>query len=115
MIGWRAGGRVRRLFGLVGGRAQVELRRRAKLYLLGLPSGVERKNPWTIAEQAGEPQTIWSAGLPPASLSLPELPSAVSFRSRLVRILMAVWVIRIRGAHVPGSGRSLLRSADVLG
>ena len=42
--------RVRRLFGLVGGRAQVESRRRAKLYLLGLLSGVERKNSWTIAE-----------------------------------------------------------------
>ena len=34
--------------------AQVESRRRARLYLLGLLSGVERKNSWSIAEQAGE-------------------------------------------------------------
>ena len=50
---WQAG--FDGLFGLVAGRfAQVESRRRAKLYLLGLLSGVERKNSWTIAEQAGE-------------------------------------------------------------
>jgi SRSO17 transposase len=50
---WQAG--FDGLFGLVAGRfAQVESRRRAKLYLLGLLSGVERKNLWTIAEQAGE-------------------------------------------------------------
>ena len=43
------------MFGLVAGRfAQVESRRRAKLYLLGLLSGAERKNSWSIAEQAGE-------------------------------------------------------------
>jgi len=34
--------------------AQVESRRRARLYLLGLLSGAERKNFWTIAEQAGD-------------------------------------------------------------
>ena len=40
---------------MVAGRfAQVESRRRARLYLLGLLSGAERKNSWTIAEQAGE-------------------------------------------------------------
>ena len=40
---------------MVAGRfAQVESRRRARLYLLGLLSGVERKNSWTIAEQAGD-------------------------------------------------------------
>jgi SRSO17 transposase len=40
---------------LVAGRfAQVESRRRARLYLLGLLSGAERKNSWTIAEQAGD-------------------------------------------------------------
>ncbi|MCA1821342.1 MAG: IS701 family transposase, partial [Pseudonocardia sp.] len=43
------------MFGLVAGRfAQVESRRRARLYLLGLLSGAERKNSWTIAEQAGD-------------------------------------------------------------
>jgi len=50
---WRAG--LSELFGLVAGRfAQVESRRRARLYLLGLLSGAERKNSWTIAEQAGD-------------------------------------------------------------
>jgi SRSO17 transposase len=50
---WRAG--FEELFGLVAGRfAQVESRRRARLYLLGLLSGAERKNSWTIAEQAGD-------------------------------------------------------------
>src|SRR6476659_3956186 len=43
------------MFGLVASRfAQVQSRRRARLYLLGLLSGAERKNSWTIAEQAGE-------------------------------------------------------------
>jgi SRSO17 transposase len=43
------------LFGLVAGRfAQVQSRRRARLYVLGLLSGAERKNSWTIAEQAGD-------------------------------------------------------------
>ena len=50
---WRAG--FAEVFGLVAGRfAQVESRRRARLYLLGLLSGAERKNSWTIAEQAGD-------------------------------------------------------------
>jgi SRSO17 transposase len=50
---WQAG--FDGLLGMVAGRfAQVQSRRRAKLYLLGLLSGVERKNSWTIAEQAGE-------------------------------------------------------------
>src|SRR5947209_19857136 len=34
--------------------APPKSRRRARLYLLGLLSGAERKNSWTIAEQAGE-------------------------------------------------------------
>jgi SRSO17 transposase len=43
------------MFGLVASRfAQVQSRRRARLYLLGLLSGAERKNSWTIAEQAGD-------------------------------------------------------------
>jgi SRSO17 transposase len=50
---WQAG--FDDLFGLVAGRfAQVQSRRRARLYLLGLLSGAERKNSWTIAEQAGD-------------------------------------------------------------
>jgi SRSO17 transposase len=50
---WQAG--FDELFAVIAGRfAQVESRRRARLYLLGLLSGVERKNSWTIAEQAGE-------------------------------------------------------------
>jgi len=43
------------MFGLMAGRfAQVQSRRRARLYLLGLLSGAERKNSRTIAEQAGD-------------------------------------------------------------
>jgi SRSO17 transposase len=42
-------------FALVAGRfAQVDSRRRARMYLLGLLSGAERKNSWTLAEQAGD-------------------------------------------------------------
>ena len=50
---WRAG--FDEAFGLIAGRfAQADSRRRARMYLLGLLSGAERKNSWTIAEQAGE-------------------------------------------------------------
>jgi SRSO17 transposase len=50
---WQVG--FAEVFGLVAGRfAQVQSRRRARWYVLGLLSGVERKNSWTIAEQAGE-------------------------------------------------------------
>jgi SRSO17 transposase len=50
---WRVG--FDEAFGLIAGRfAQVESRRRARMYVLGLLSGAERKNSWTIAEQAGE-------------------------------------------------------------
>jgi SRSO17 transposase len=50
---WRAG--FDDMFALVAGRfAQVQSRQRARLYLLGLLSGAERKNSWTIAEQAGD-------------------------------------------------------------
>jgi SRSO17 transposase len=50
---WRAG--FEELFGVVAGRfAQVQSRRRARGYLLGLLSGSERKNSWTIAEQVGD-------------------------------------------------------------
>jgi SRSO17 transposase len=50
---WRVG--FDEAFGLIAGRfAQADSRRRARLYLLGLLSGAERKNSWTIAEQAGE-------------------------------------------------------------
>lgn len=42
-------------FALVAGRfAQADSRRRARLYVLGLLSGAERKNSWTLAEQAGD-------------------------------------------------------------
>jgi SRSO17 transposase len=50
---WRVG--FDEAFGPIAGRfAQVESRRRARMYVLGLLSGAERKNSWTIAEQAGE-------------------------------------------------------------
>jgi SRSO17 transposase len=50
---WRAG--FDDMFALVAGRfAQVQSRQRARLYLLGLLSGAERKNSWTIAEAAGD-------------------------------------------------------------
>lgn len=39
---------------MAGEFAQVESRRRARWYLLGQLSGAERKNSWTIAEQAGD-------------------------------------------------------------
>jgi SRSO17 transposase len=50
---WQAG--FDEMLALVAGRfAQVESRRRARAYVLGLLSCAERKNSWTIAEQAGE-------------------------------------------------------------
>jgi SRSO17 transposase len=50
---WRAG--FEDMFALVAGRfAQADSRRRGRLYLLGLLSGAERKNSWTLAEQAGD-------------------------------------------------------------
>jgi SRSO17 transposase len=53
MTRWRAG--FEDMFALVAGRfAQADSRRRARMYVLGLLSGVERKNSWTIAEQAGD-------------------------------------------------------------
>nr|WP_190814517.1 transposase [Saccharopolyspora pogona] len=43
------------MFALVAGRfAQADSRRRARWYVLGLLSGTERKNSWTLAEQAGD-------------------------------------------------------------
>jgi len=49
---WRAG--FDEMFALVAGRfAQADSRRRARMYVLGLLSGAERKNSWTLAEQAG--------------------------------------------------------------
>ena len=42
-------------FALVAGRfTQADSRRLARMSLLGLLSSAERKNSWTIAEQAGE-------------------------------------------------------------
>jgi SRSO17 transposase len=53
LVRWQAG--FDDAFALVAGRfAQVESRRRARMYLLGLLSGAERKNSWTIAEQSGD-------------------------------------------------------------
>ena len=50
---WRAG--FDAMFARVAGRfAQAGSRRRARMYLLGLLSGSERKNSWTIAELAGD-------------------------------------------------------------
>lgn len=50
---WQAG--FDDMFALVAGRfAQADSRRRARMYVLGLLSGVERKNSWTLAEQAGD-------------------------------------------------------------
>ncbi len=50
---WRAG--FDEVFARIAGRfAQVQTRRRARAYLLGLLSRTERKNGWTLAEQAGE-------------------------------------------------------------
>ncbi len=50
---WRAG--FDDMFALVSGRfAQADSRRRARMYVLGLLLGVERKKSWTLAEQAGD-------------------------------------------------------------
>lgn len=50
---WRAG--FEEMFALVAGRfAQAGSRRRARWYLLGLLSDAERKNSWSLAEQAGD-------------------------------------------------------------
>ncbi|WP_435887330.1 IS701 family transposase [Streptomyces antimycoticus] len=50
---WQAG--FNDAFALVAGRfAQADSRRRARIYVLGLLSGAERKNSWTLAEQAGD-------------------------------------------------------------
>jgi SRSO17 transposase len=44
------------LMGRIAGRfARVEPRRRTRAFVLGLLSGLRRKNCWTIAEQAGDP------------------------------------------------------------
>ncbi|WP_442875948.1 IS701 family transposase [Amycolatopsis sp. NBC_01488] len=53
MARWQAG--FDDVFALVAGRfAQADSRRRARMYVLGLLSKAERKNSWTIAEQAGD-------------------------------------------------------------
>jgi SRSO17 transposase len=53
LVRWQAG--FDDVFALVAGRfAQADSRRRARMYLLGLLSGAERKNSWTLAEQAGD-------------------------------------------------------------
>jgi SRSO17 transposase len=52
-VRWR--GQFDELMGRIAGRfARVEPRRRARAFLLGLLSGLRRKNCWTIAEQAGD-------------------------------------------------------------
>ena len=53
LVRWRAG--FEEVFALIAGRfAQAGSRHRAKMYLLGLLSGAERKNSWTIAEVIGD-------------------------------------------------------------
>ena len=48
-------GQFDELMGRIAGRfARVEPRRRARAFVLGLLSGLRRKNCWTIAEQAGD-------------------------------------------------------------
>jgi SRSO17 transposase len=50
---WQAG--FEDMFALVAGRfAQADSRRRARMHVLGLLPGAERKNSWTLAEQAGD-------------------------------------------------------------
>jgi SRSO17 transposase len=46
---------LNRLHGRIGGRfARAEPRARVRRYVSGLVAGLERKNGWTLAEQAGE-------------------------------------------------------------
>jgi SRSO17 transposase len=53
LVRWRAG--FDEMFELVAGEfAQAQSRWRARSYLLGLLSSAERKNSWTITEQAGD-------------------------------------------------------------
>ena len=48
-------GELDRLYARFAGRfARSEPRRRARLYLSGLVAGLDRKNGWTLAEQAGD-------------------------------------------------------------
>ena len=48
-------GQFDELMGRIAGRfARVEPRRRARAFVLGLLSGLRRKNCWTIAEHAGD-------------------------------------------------------------
>ena len=50
-----AAGELDRLHERIGGRfARAEPRARVRRYLCGLVAGLERKNGWTLAEQAGE-------------------------------------------------------------
>jgi SRSO17 transposase len=66
-------GQFDELMGRVAGRfARVEPRRRARAFVLGLLSGLRRKNCWTLAEQAGDATpdgmqhllagAVWDAG-----------------------------------------------------
>jgi hypothetical protein len=50
-----AAGELDRLHGLIAGRfGRAEPRARVRAYVSGLVAGLERKNGWTLAEQAGE-------------------------------------------------------------
>ena len=50
-----AAGELGRLHELIAGRfARAEPRARVRAYVSGLVAGLERKNGWTLAEQAGE-------------------------------------------------------------
>ena len=44
--------------------SRIEPRRRARAYLQGLLSPLERKNGWHLAEAAGDMTARWRAGLP---------------------------------------------------
>jgi hypothetical protein len=89
--GWRAA--LDELLGRIAGRfGRVELRRRARAFVLGLLADLPRKNCWTIAEHAGDPN-------PDRMQHLPARPQAARSRST-ARVLATEWVPRVP----PGRG-----------
>jgi hypothetical protein len=61
LAAWRSG--FDEVFARVAGRfAQAASQRRARAYLLGLLSRIERKNGWTIAELAGMARRMGCSG-----------------------------------------------------
>jgi SRSO17 transposase len=73
------------LMGRIAGRfARVEPRRRARAFVLGLVSGLRRKNCWTIAEQAGDASPDGMQHLPGSWLAGPARCAAAGISATAV-------------------------------